>query len=92
MIKSELIKRLSEKYTQLNAKDAAILVDTVLETISETLQDGGRVELRGFGAFSTRRRAPRQARNPKTNEKVQLAARNSLYFRAGKELKQRINQ
>ncbi len=91
MTKSELIKRLNEKYANLYLKDITLLVDTIFEEVSETLSEGGRVELRGFGSFSIRERAPRKARNPKTGEVVKLGSRNSIYFRAGKELREKVN-
>ncbi len=91
MTKSELIKRLKEKYDDLFLKDVSTVVDTVLETISQALTDGDRVELRGFGSFSTRDRAPRKARNPKTGETVQLGSRRAIYFRSGKDLRDRMN-
>jgi integration host factor subunit beta len=91
MTKSELIKQLSKKHDSLFLKDVTLLVDTVLEEIIVALARGDRVELRGFGSFSVRRRKARTARNPKTNEEVYLEERYAPYFRAGKELKERIN-
>lgn len=91
MTKSELIKRLNEKYGNLYLKDITLVVDTMLEEMSNTLENGGRVELRGFGSFSIRERAPRKARNPKTGEVVELTSRNAIYFRAGKELREKVD-
>jgi len=91
MTKSELVKRLKEKYDGLYFKDASLVVDTVLEEISSALEKGDRVELRGFGSFSIRQRKARMARNPKTGEKVPLGSRNAIYFRAGKEVRERVN-
>jgi integration host factor subunit beta len=91
MTKSELIKRLKEKYETLYLKDVNLVVDVVLDCVSDALANGDRVELRGFGSFSSRERAPRTARNPKTGESVKLGARKAVYFRAGKELRDRMN-
>ncbi len=92
MTKSELIKRLALKHQNLYLKDINTLVETVIEEIGGALAEGNRVELRGFGSFSTRKRKARMARNPKTNEPVYLNERHSIYFRAGKELKERVNR
>ena len=91
MTKSELIKRLSSKYTRLKESELEALVNLVLKEISDALTKNERVELRGFGAFSIRERAPRTARNPRTGEKVTVGSRKSIYYRAGKELKDYIN-
>lgn len=91
MTRSELIKRLAKKHPTLQQKDVIRLVDIVFEKIADTLAKGGRSELRGFGAFSVRKRKPRKARNPKTDAVVNLNERYSPYFRAGKDLKLRIN-
>ncbi|MCB2081644.1 MAG: integration host factor subunit beta [Hyphomicrobiales bacterium] len=92
MTKSELIKRLAQKHQNVYAKDISIIVNTVLEEISQALINDDRVELRGFGSFSIRERKSRVARNPRTNEKVQLGRRRAIYFRAGKEVRERINK
>lgn len=92
MTKSELIQRLAQKYKHLQLKDVERLVNTIFEEISKALEEGRRVELRGFGAFSLREREPRKARNPKTGEEVRVGSRNALYFRTGKQLRDRINK
>jgi len=91
MTKSELIKRLAKKHPNLRRVDLETLVECFLNEVSDTLSEGGRVELRGFGAFSIRQRDARTARNPKNGQEVKIGARNSIYFRAGKELRERIN-
>lgn len=91
MTKSELVKRLSKKHGNLYLKHIERLVDVVFSEVTNTLANSGRVELRGFGAFSVRQRKSRTARNPKTNEVVSLEERSVPYFRAGKELKERLN-
>lgn len=92
MTKSELIQRLNQKYPHLYQRDIEVLVNTVLGEISEALAREDRVELRGFGAFSIRKREPRAARNPKNGEVVHIGERSAIYFRTGKELRERINK
>ena len=92
MTKSELIIRLGKAFPQLNPKQIENAVTSIFDFMSDNLKNGGRIELRGFGAFSTRKRTPRVARNPKTGEKVELGERFSIYFRAGKKLRERINK
>ena len=67
------------------------LINIILQEISQSLKEGKRVELRGFGAFSLRKRAARVARNPRTGEQVKVADRNSVYYRAGKALREYLN-
>lgn len=91
MTKSDLIKRISKLYPNMLLKDIRIVVDAVFEEISLALVENRRVEIRGFGAFSLRGRRARKARNPRTNEVVDLRERFTPYFRAGKELKEELN-
>ena len=91
MTKSELIKKLAKRHKGLYQKDINRLVDVVFEELTAALERGDRVELRGFGAFSVRKRASRVARNPRTNKAVSLGERVVPYFRAGKNLRARIN-
>jgi integration host factor subunit beta len=90
MTKSELVARLSKRYPHLLQRDVEQLVNTFLEEIGDTLKTGGRVELRGFGAFSVRKREPRKARNPKNGREVKIGERFAIYFRTGKELRDRV--
>ena len=92
MTKSELVLRLSKRYPHLYQRDIETLVNTVFDDIAGTLLDGGRVELRGFGAFSIRKREARKARNPKNGQEVYIGERYAIYFRTGKELRERINK
>lgn len=92
MTKSELVLRLSKRYPHLYQRDIETLVSTIFDDISETLVGGGRVELRGFGAFSIRKRDSRKARNPKNGQEVHIGERFAIYFRTGKELRERINK
>ena len=90
MTKSELIQRLSKRYPHLYQRDVEVLVNTMFDEITKALADGNRVELRGFGAFSVRKREPRAARNPKNGAVVQVEERRAIYFRTGKELREKI--
>ena len=92
MTKSELVLALAKRYPHLYQRDIETLVTTIFDNISETLVDGGRVELRGFGAFSVRKREARKARNPKNGQEVFIGERHAIYFRTGKELRERINK
>ena len=91
MTKSELIARLAEKYPQLVAKDAEFAVRTILDAMARTLADGNRIEIRGFGSFGLNFRPPRVGRNPKTGEKVQVPRKYVPHFKAGKELRERVD-
>ena len=91
MTKSELIKKLVAKFPNLKEREIENILNLLLKEISASLVNGDRVELRGFGAFSIRQREPRLARNPRTGEKVKVAARKAIYYRAGKELKELVN-
>lgn len=91
MTKSELIQRLAEINPHLYQRDVERIVTTIFEEISAALSRGDRVELRGFGAFSVRRRGPRIGRNPRTGEAVNVAEKCIPYFKTGKELRERLN-
>lgn len=91
MTKSELIERIAEKQTQLSAKDVELAVKAILEYMSQTLESGGRIEIRGFGSFSLHYRVPRIGRNPKTGTPVALAGKYVPHFKPGKELRDRVN-
>ena len=90
MTRSELILRLSKRYPHLYQRDIEVLVGTVFDEISKALAEGNRVELRGFGAFSVRTREARAARNPKNGTMVSVGTRSAIYFRTGKELRERV--
>ncbi len=91
MTRSQLILRLAELNPHLYHRDVERIVATVFDEISAALARGDRVELRGFGAFSVKRRAARIGRNPRTGDMVQVAAKYLPYFKTGKELRERIN-
>lgn len=92
MIKSELINRLAEANPHLYHRDVERIVSTVFDEITQALSNGDRVELRGFGAFSVRMRDARMGRNPRTGEPVPVDAKHVPYFKAGKELRERLNK
>jgi integration host factor subunit beta len=92
MTKSELIARLAERFPQLVAKDADLSVKMILDAMSEALAKGDRIEIRGFGSFSLNYRPPRVGRNPKTGDKVEVPAKHVPHFKAGKELRERVDQ
>lgn len=89
--KSDLIERLTEKQPQFTSKDVELIVKSLLEEMSETLEKGGRIEIRGFGSFSLHYRESRIGRNPKTGEKVDLTGKYVPHFKPGKELRERVN-
>ena len=91
MTKSELIAKLAAHYPQLTAKDAEIAANAILDGITVTLVEGGRIEIRGFGTFTINHRAPRIARNPMTGEKVQVPEKFNPHFRPGRELRERVD-
>ena len=90
MSKAELIAVLADRFPHLPAQVVDRAVRTLLETLSNSLAGGERIELRGFGSFSLHRRAPRIGRNPKTGAAVAVAALHRPHFRAGKELRERV--
>lgn len=91
MTKSELMEKLSAKQPTLPAKEIENMVKDILEFVSQSLENGDRVEVRGFGSFSLHHRQPRLGRNPKTGDSVNLSAKSVPYFKAGKELKARVD-
>lgn len=91
MIRSELLSELHKDNPELRADEIEQVVDLFFDEIAERLAEGGRVELRGFGAFSTRDREARVGRNPRTGDAVDVPAKRVPYFKAGKEIKQRLN-
>jgi integration host factor subunit beta len=91
MTRSDLIAKLAERYTQLLGKDAELAVKVILDSMSSTLSSGGRIEIRGFGSFALNYRPPRLGRNPKSGDKVQVPAKYVPHFKAGKELRERVD-
>ena len=91
MIKSELIARLAAENPHLTQRDVERVVGVILERMINALENGGRVELRGFGAFSVRSRPARAGRNPRTGDPVDVRAKHVPFFKSGKELRERLN-
>ena len=92
MLRSELIDTLHKENEHLSRREVERVVAVVLETITQTLEQGARVELRGFGAFSTRTRKSRAGRNPRTGEDVFVPEKHAPFFRTGKDLRQKIDK
>ncbi|HYB57554.1 MAG TPA: integration host factor subunit beta [Alphaproteobacteria bacterium] len=91
MTKSELILRIAERNPHLYQRDVERIVSTIFDEISSALSQGDRVELRGFGAFSVKRRGSRLGRNPRTGESVAVSEKHIPFFKTGKELRERLN-
>lgn len=91
MTKSDLIEALSEKQSLLNYRDVELAVKLILEQMSESLSNGDRIEIRGFGSFTLHHRPPRIGRNPKSGESVKLDEKFVPHFKPGKELRDRVN-
>jgi len=92
MIKSELVQKIADHYPELYQRDAENVVNAILEEIGNALARGDRVEIRGFGAFSTKQRDARVGRNPRTGVHVPVEEKMVPVFRAGKEMRERINR
>ncbi len=92
MIKSELIQKLAEENPHLFQRDIENIVDAILDQVGDALARGDRVELRGFGAFSVKNRPARVGRNPRTGEKVAVEEKFVPQFKAGKEIRERLNK
>jgi integration host factor subunit beta len=90
--KSELIAKLAQLHPHLSLADAELAVKTMLDTMIKNLIEGNRIEIRGFGSFSLNYRPPRTGRNPKTGEQVAVPAKYVPHFKAGKELRERVDQ
>lgn len=91
MTKSELIERLSARNPRLAARDADEAVKTMLDAMTGALASGSRIEIRGFGSFSLNFRPPRVGRNPKSGDRVEVPAKHVPHFKAGKELRERVD-
>ncbi|MCY3928796.1 MAG: integration host factor subunit beta [Acidobacteria bacterium] len=90
MTKAHLVEEVARS-TDLTKKDAEVIVSTVLESIVDSLKDGDKIELRGFGSFRIRERGSRIGRNPKTGARVDVPSKKIPYFKPGKELKELLN-
>ena len=92
MVRSELVQHIAAKNPALTAYEAENVVTTFFDTIAERLAADGRVELRGFGSFSTRTREARAGRNPRTGGAIEVTAKRIPYFRAGTDMKAMLNR
>jgi integration host factor subunit beta len=92
MLKSDLVLRLKARYPHLYERDIEKVINAILEQIIRALAQGDRVELRGFGAFSTKRYKARNGRNPRSGAAVFVPAKALPYFRTGKEMRKRLNR
>ena len=91
MIRSELVQKLCSENRDLNPREVEAIVSTFFDCVTQRLAEGGRVELRGFGAFSTRARDARTGRNPRTGDTVAVDAKRVPYFKPGKEMRIKLN-
>jgi len=95
MTKSELIEKIAEKVSReigITKRQTELVIDTIFDSIKDTLAKGGKVEIRGFGNFRLRSRRARKARNPKTGESVDVPPKKVPYFKVGKELREMVNR
>ncbi len=90
MVKSELITRLAARQENLSLRDVELSVNHILEKMSDSLANGHRIEVRGFGSFSLHYRPPRRAHNPKTAAHVQTVGKYTPHFKPGKDLRERV--
>lgn len=91
MTRSELIQQISSRFPQLTATDVDMAVRVIMDSMSKALARGGRIEVRGFGSFGINYRPPRKGRNPKTGASVMVPAKYMPHFKAGKELRDRVD-
>lgn len=91
MIRSELIQKLADENPHLYQRDVERIVNTIFEEITDAMSQGDRVELRGFGAFSVKKRDARTGRNPRTGEAVEVEEKHVPFFKTGKLLRDRLN-
>ena len=91
MIKSELVQRIATRNPHLYQRDVENIVNAILDEITHALTRGDRVELRGFGAFSVKKRDPRVGRNPRTGAPVSVDGKSVPFFKTGKEMRERLN-
>ena len=91
MTKAQLIEAMSQKVTHLTKRQTEMIVNTIFNSIRQSLAGGGKIEIRGFGSFKLRSRRMREGRNPKTGSQVHVPAKRVPFFKAGKELKEIVN-
>ena len=91
MVKSEFVRAIHEKLPELQLNQVEAAINCMLTQMADTLVDGERIEIRGFGSFDLHHRTPRMARNPKTGAAVKLPAKVAVHFKPGKDMKDRVN-
>ena len=91
MTRSDLVAQLAERFSQLTHRDTEFAVKTILDAMSDALARGHRIEIRGFGSFGLNYRPPRTGRNPKSGERVLVPEKHVPHFKAGKELRERVD-
>jgi len=91
MTKSDLVEIIAEQQEGITRREAEVVVNTILSVIGDALADGGHVELRGFGSFTTKQRSARVGRNPKTGASVMVPAKIVPHFKPGKDLRERVD-
>lgn len=92
MNKSDLIEGLTKKLPTMAGRDVEVIINTIFDSMTESLVRGDRIEIRGFGSFEIRTRKPRLGRNPKTGASVSVTERKVPFFKVGKELRERVNK
>ena len=91
MNRSDIIKKISELYPKLSRKEIDAIVKELFSSMASNISDGKRIEIRGFGCFSLKQRAAGKVRNPREKTSIESDARSVVYFRAGKELRERVD-
>jgi integration host factor subunit beta len=91
MTKSELVEKVARKVKNFSKKDIEVICDIIFNSMTETLKAGDKVEIRGFGSFKVKERKPRQGRNPKTGDTIDIPFKKVPFFKAGKELRERVD-
>ncbi|MFQ5586831.1 MAG: integration host factor subunit beta [Thermodesulfobacteriota bacterium] len=91
MTKSELVEKVARKVKNFSKKDVELICDIIFNRMTETLRAGDKVEIRGFGSFKVKERKPRQGRNPKTGDTIDIPFKKVPFFKAGKELRERVD-
>ncbi len=92
MTKSGLIEEVARRTPHISKKDTEVVVNTIFDSMIESLKDGDRIEIRGFGSFQVKMREAREGRNPKTGEPVHIGAKRTPFFKVGKELREMVDQ
>jgi len=91
MTKAELVEKVSDKVDSLTKKQTEVIINTIFDSIKDALAKGDKIEIRGFGSFKIRSRKQREGRNPKTGSPVSVPAKRVPFFKAGKELKELVD-